>query len=165
MCKVTGQRRTDDTPPPKRGRGHPVTTAERREIAKLRIAGATRDEICQSTGRGAEAVSAALKHPETVSLMARLGQQYEDRLAALYGRVLEAVEQDLKSEVAYLRSQAQDRALRLIEAGDKARGLLAQAQAQAAPGEGQAGQYTLTEVMTVLRQVQTQTLGEGDEKR
>jgi hypothetical protein len=135
-----------------------VTSAERKQMARLHVAGATREEISQATGRCGEAVSAALKHPETVALMARLGQQYDDRLAALYAKVLAAVETDLDSEVSYLRSQAQDRIVRLVEMADKARGLLA----QAAPGQGQQGQFTLTEVLTVLRQVQTQRLGEGD---
>ncbi len=133
-----------------------MTSIERKAIAKLRMAGASRDAICEATGRCADSVSAALKHPETVALMARLGEQYNERLAKLYGKILDAVEQDLDSEVAYLRCQAQDRGLRLIEASDKARGLVAR---QAAPEQAAQGQFTLTEVLMVLRQVQAPAAG------
>lgn len=155
-----GERQIDGGPTHRKGKGRPVTTAERKEMARLRMAGASRDEICKATGRCAEAVSAALKHPETVALLKRLADELDEELAANYRAAVRSVAVDLQPGAEYqARIDARRQAREMVKEADQIRGL---AQEQAAPraaeGQGQA-QYTLTELLSVMRRVEVKQQG------
>jgi hypothetical protein len=91
--------------------------------------------------------------PEHRALMAQLAERHLEDLAAAYRRALVSALADLDSPEWMARDKAREWLSKTIEAGDKSRGLGHGAQ-MVAEAAAASGQYTLTEVLTVLRQVQ-----------
>jgi hypothetical protein len=121
------------------------------------MAGATRDEICRETGRCADAVSAALRHPETLALLKRLADELDNQLAENYRAAVQRVARDLGANEWQARADATRQAREMVKEADQIRSL---AQQQAgAPTEGGTRQYTLTELLVVLRRAEESNPG------
>lgn len=115
----------------------PVRGERAKRVVKAALSGRTTRQIAKDEGIAPRTVTNVMRRE--AALIARLTEEHEDKLVAMYGLALRGMQKDLASASAGARHDARVALLKYITAADRLR----------AAEQPQAGNVTLSEVLVV----------------